>query len=614
VSTKPEYTDVQIGRLEALRSSLQRTDRVMAESRTVSLTFSYQEKKGTPAPAYLNGQDITICLGWIEDPASQEGLVHILGLNAHELAHYLYSVGVETLKKRYVSVGSVPISPKFHEAYRILEDQRIETLMSAKYRRTEKYFSYPVIAHMVNDKSTWPSAFLLTHGRRYLPKKVRTMFRDIFEDIHKTQVTDEFASIIDEFRLLSFTTVQAQQHACVLVDKFARLMEQNFLHSSGGGDDHPASSATVSSAETDEDVRLAVLLTEMQDERDQGGDQDAGRGDGEDGSDGQDQDSADGRSAGNGPDGDDQSSQKPGFGVSTSGAGGQDLKEALEDVISALIVSEEIVNDVQNLLRAMNDTGAGMTSILPALRTNTAPVTPDMVEESARMQEELRRLWASLDPGWVWDQPDGRVDMNRAAVAREPEDYEHIYTAWDEGQQENSGVHYAMLVDFSSSMGTKDDGKKSRIRSASEAVWEVKHALQEIEAKGTVLAYNDGCYSLYELDDRVERGQFDVISANGSTEPRDALREARRILNMSPMRNRLLVVVSDGEWWNNSTGSDGYPELIGGTDAVKLAILIGPVKFNYGQCFDTVIRVPDARQIFPAVGSTVTRMIERNAH
>lgn len=253
-------------RLEGLRRSLTTTDRVLS-GKDVTLTFSREDD--ATAPAHSAGGNIVIELGKIPNLGSSSALVEILGLNYHELAHVRYGVQREQLSYKILSSQR---HHRFWEAYRALEEGRVETLLAAKYAKMKKYFAYPVIKYFVKDQKTWPTAFLFTYGRRYLPLKIRETFRDIFNRTYGG--AGEFADIIDKYRVIAFTSQDRIRTGALLINQFAELLDRYNVpalttHDSSGSD-------TTTDEETGEDAVEAKDQALEQDEKEEEGEDGSG--------------------------------------------------------------------------------------------------------------------------------------------------------------------------------------------------------------------------------------------------------------------------------------------------------------------------------------------------
>lgn len=679
--------DILATRLEGLRRSLQLTDRVISGKHDLTLTFSQEDSKD---PARHIAGAITVFTKKVPKIASASGLVHVLGLNYHELAHVRYSIDPTTLRNKYSGM-------RFMEAYQILEEARVETLMCAKYGKAGKYFAYPVIEHFVNERGTWNVAFLYTHGRRYLPRNIRDTFREKFDKKYGSRnwygksvgPSKEFAAVIDAYRVLSFTDNASKNRAGVLINQFEKLLtkhqipDQVLPHQDqnqpvpqpyGGGkqlqqaqeekrredqqkqeEAEEAKQKAEKQDEEEEKGKDGSGFGKKEEEEDEGGEDEAednGSGsepDEDEGSDPQDDESEseEGESEGSGrrqdqkEDGDDAGADQPGSGSGDSdddesgqpgnaGASGQsgagddgdgsdqdsegsgagaadgslnashavgtdwELSRALEDALGTVLHDQDTQDEVGRLQDAM-DSSIGLTSTLDRFPDNwyknLKPVTPAMMAESEAIATVLRELWAKMEPGWEFGLSEGtRIDMNRAALAQDTDDYETIYVDWNEGQQDNSGLEVVILIDRSGSM------VGSKIIYASQHLWELMKAIQEVDASVTALCYDHRANTLYHREDQVTVAGYVHIAHDGGTNPYDALKEAKRILSMSEKPNKLLIVCTDGEWQNEQNCGKVLEE----TDAVRVAIQIGHPGFRGFSCEDK----------FHIIGKTQGRIIE----
>lgn len=692
-------------RLEGLRRSLSITDRVLAD-RNVILTFG-REAKAT-APAHSTGDRITIELGLIPDLGTSSALVEILGLNYHELAHVRYGVKRDKL---WSAVFVNQRHPRFLEAYRVMEEARVETLLAAKYAKMKKYFAYPVIKYYVKDQRAWPTAFLFTHGRRYLPLKIRETFRDIFDRAFGG--TREFADLIDRYRVIAFTDVQRIRDGALLINEFARLMEKYHLpeaqtHDSTEDDTNPDSrnnpryentTKEKSSEDTKEDSEQAKSQTEKQDQKeksgddgsgfhdeeeeededgeseDGGGEDDSGDQSDESGDEDQSQDSGggqdqegDGDRSGDSDDQDDDGKSESGRpGKSGKGAnqqkdsldqpkqngkgqgGGnaptppvrsrreptkQELKEQrqellgeMSDVLDTVLGDEDVQIDVENLKSAMED-DSGLSSSL-ARHENSRdddlkPVTTGMLSEADQLKDALRQIWALMEPGWQYGLSEGnRIDMSRAALAQSADDYDSIYADWQEGQQENAGLEVVIVADESESTsdvvplpeeaGILNSMKTKKVTVISRQIWELMYALQEVEARVTVLSFESQSRTMYDREDRVTTKGYVHLTPRGGTNPTQALIEATRIFRASEMPNKLLITVSDGAW--DYWAINNCPAVLNQMEGVtKVAVVVDTdgeeYEFELADKFDVVRRTNGP--IFDVMADAVTKIVEGN--
>lgn len=325
-------------RLEGLRRSLTTTDRVLS-GRDVILTFSRDDEASSPA--HSAGDRITVELGNIPDLGSNSALVEILGLNYHELAHVRYGVKQSKLSN---AVLYSQRHTRFMEAYRALEEARVETLLAAKYAKMKKYFAYPVIKYFVKDQDRWPTAFLFLHGRRYLPMKIRDTFRNMFEKSYGG--TREFADIIDKYRVIPFSDQSRIRAGANLINEFAKLLDKYRVpvlqtHNSVGDDEdqmindpysgskHTGTSKDTSDEETKDDAEEAKEQAKEQDEKESQGEDGSGFNDQEE-EDGEPEE-GEGADDGSGDESEDEPAEDGGEGESEGSGGGEDQEGEDDD-------------------------------------------------------------------------------------------------------------------------------------------------------------------------------------------------------------------------------------------------------------------------------------------
>lgn len=296
--------DILMTRLEGLRRALELTDRVLS-GRNTTLKFNLDCYEGSE-PAISYGDDITVNVGTIKDLGSNSTLVKILGLNYHEVGHVRYSVNPTLL----YNVIDRPHS-RFVEAFQVLEEARIETLLSAKYAKMKKYFTYAVVEFFVEDKRTWDNAFLFTHGRKYLPADIRRTFRDTFVKVHGKEAVKKFAELIDKYRVLSFRKEVGRAEGARIIEEFAKLLgDLSMPNMAPHSSLRSKNASSCPKADTDEDAEEAKHQAQQQEEEEsEEHDED---GEDEDDSEDEPDSGSDDVPSGVGQDDDDQSDDAPG--------------------------------------------------------------------------------------------------------------------------------------------------------------------------------------------------------------------------------------------------------------------------------------------------------------
>lgn len=495
-------------RLEGMRRSLELTDGVICKRSSISVRFAKGNQK---YPAWCSSGHITIAVDMIPDLMSVRGMGTLIGLNYHEVAHTLYSP--ESLDDLLVSEAK---STNFGDAYRILEENRVETLMIGRYSAVRKNFLLPVLTFLKRSNSGFDrELFLLTHGRRYIPRQIRKSYRELFEKEYGAGVTTECADIIDQYRFVTLTTSVDYLTAGDLVNRLAEIMQANDITVPSPDEDAVSGTPTRGAARANEKKpepshkdREKDAEKAKRQEEDDGAHSGAGSGFGEAGDDRKDDleeqsgqsgagDPQDGGGEDDGPDepvsedggrggqdlpGEAGRPQASGSGPQRSGEhqGGPDrtgdpapsdgigteedkspkqqvpenIYDEIENEISKLLRDEEVLQKVMALRKASDDHIA-QNSVLaenPA-RRKSWPVTSQMVRRSEALGQRLQELWAQIESGWNFGVSEGsRLDMNRIFSAQTDEDLENVYIDWEPGRQESSGSEWVIVADESESM------------------------------------------------------------------------------------------------------------------------------------------------------------------
>lgn len=647
--------DRQETRLEGMRRALEMTDGVVCRRQDISVQFV---KGGQKHPAWCLQGRITIAVDQIPDLMSVRGMGTLIGLNYHEVAHTLYSP---------VNSNSLTITrtknPHFEEAYRLLEENRVETLMIGRYAEVRKHFLLPVLTFLeMTDTQSDDELFLLTHGRRYIPKQIRSSYREYFENRYGKPVAQKCADIIGQYRFVVLATKGDFRVAGDLVNELAMVLDSEGI--SNLAPDEPmvggtavidlmaaAGAPSADFQKNSTDQKKDADKAKQQEEKDDAAEQGAGGVSGEGGqapsggpeeAAGEDDggDSQDGGGEDDGPDesapedggrgGKDQPgkagrpapsgvrsggsddapgrSDRSGDPASSSGVGTEEgvsttlapheMADEIQQEINNLLKDADVLSKVRSLRNAMDDHVA-QNSVLSEddARRSKHPVTAAMVRRSDDLYQQLQEMWAQIEPGWKFGVSDGsRLDMNRVFSAQTDEEMENVYVNWEEGRQESSGLEVVLVGDESESMsGYRSQvlgaGGKKRYHIASEGVWELRYALDRVGAKSTVLTFQTGSQVLYHRDEETDPGHYHLFSSTGGTYPKDAITEARRILAVSEMPYKLMIVYTDGQWLGNDT--DIQESLESMDDAVKVCAVIHgdkerPWVFSYKDQFDVV--------------------------
>ncbi|MFE9742920.1 vWA domain-containing protein [Streptomyces sp. NPDC006477] len=648
VVTDPKVAkeDKRRARLGALAVTLTKTDRILTGRDDVVMTFNidgpglWSPMKNVPA--WNDGKRITLNAPKLPSIESASGLITCLGLNHHEVAHILFSLGNHTPFIEHIrDMG-------WFLTYNMLEDARIETLLSGQYISARKYLTAPVLHFIVEDEEAWPTAHLLTYGRRYLPLDVRREFAKRFVGT-KVQ-RKEAERIIDAYRVLDLSDVSKHQTAQKLVKEMHDLLQilipslpqpqQDSFGSHkgcGGVDTFTNDRAKVAKAEKEASRRDDEDDDEDEQPWDDDGSMDddsgddessdpsessSGRGkgdpDGDDagasgsgGTSDQDDDGSDpagSQGGGNGSSqgGEDQDGEGNGLDVdesTPSGGGSGSSKETVKNLakaaLDAIEESPDVQDEITRLQNAMNDSN-NVDAVLPKAKFRELPPSVDAASASALTVREFQNLRTKFEPGWEFGTDHGRVNIARAMTADFGDT--DIYDSWDEGREEDSALECVILLDSSGSMG-------NMMASASEAAWVVKRGVDEVDGLSTIITFDGYTNKLFSRSERANPSAVrHVADMGGSTRPEQGMREARIIFGQSERPNKLFVLITDGGFMG---ADEMYRPLLESISATRVYIGINETSSpGLADCYDAHAKVTHPSQIAPIIRAAVTSMLD----
>ena len=187
-----------IERIGALTRVLQKADRVL-----VGEPVNVNVVNGGPAPAWSNGKSVTLNANQVTalDLAS---MVQVHGLNYHEVAHVLYTPRQSSVIGKWIDGHASSYARwEIHRAFNMLEDQRIETLLTGRFPSVAPYLTATIARWILGNGGSMETTYALIRGRRYLPLSVRSAVRDRFVD---QSALPELCEIVDAYRELVYPT------------------------------------------------------------------------------------------------------------------------------------------------------------------------------------------------------------------------------------------------------------------------------------------------------------------------------------------------------------------------------------------------------------------------
>lgn len=575
MTTLMPSSDEHIARLEAMSRVFARANRILSAE---DVSCSVVDDHFNSAPAWSDGRHITFNASRIYNIASIEDIVQVTGFNYHELSHVLYT------PRKNTKIVSEVLANGWNDAFNILEDQRIESMLTAIYPATIPYFIATFTRYCTASPEDWKANFIIMHGRRYLPIAMRNEFRRQFA--HQKYVK-QIEKIIDEYRKLVFPT--DNDRAIALVEKFHRILltinmvkpKDPFGHICGQRPIISVGSSAPVGEQQDTQDAVDYLDEELEERDAEDLDDDAdtdtdeesdsddsvegtGKGSADSDEDSDDEESDTEGGAGSADDSEDDDADSDINAPSDGGVSGgdtdvsNDLPDNYEEVMKLLgaikdkvMQSADVLADAKNKQEAITSGDGEVTISLSSRRYTEQPVA---VEDNLLVDEfayELKKLRTDADPYWESRNSSGRVNIDRAMRG---DDFNEIFDSFREGQIDSTEVEAVILLDISSSMAY-------RMAEASKAMWVIKSALESINANVTVLAFNDSTHLLYDKDDLADTSKFRVFGSENNTQPNNAIRQALKVFDATQRGNKICFFVTDGEW-DGDYGVEGNDELI----------------------------------------------------
>lgn len=588
--------------MNALGAVFQRTDqmltgkpvrvRVVEDARMPHAAWTQQDNTDRQSVIHFNLEKI----GGLNTP---EDIVRITGLNIHEVSHVMFTPHIPMMGRGNPMADVIRTLPRGMDAFNILEDQRIETMMVLTFPSSRHYFNAAISDYILNGSDEQlMSAWMLVHGRRYVGDDLREALRKLFI---APDVLPELERIIDDYRTLDLYMRGDLFHGSKLVNRFHELvfggdMENppQYAHSDQHMTGEPTSedkaaasnaSAKVKAGKDETDDRSGEPEDQEgngdqssggeegdQDDEQDGeggssgnkdaddtdlGDDDDGSGSGEEGDEEQDAQGKPGGSRGSdaasGADGDKKRSAGRGSGGKGAGDGGpktdtsilNKARDIASNLLDEALNDEGIVNETRTTQRAAKYAPHHDTIEIHRGWHHEARPEPALIAQ--RFAVRLGRMRDEVDPGWERHQPEGRINVQRAMHGDPLGD---VWDTWTEGKQDATDIEIVMAVDVSGSMG-------SHVYSLSNAAWIIKAASDRLGMPCTVYAFDHGGFLVYKADEKAVPDRYPNTPATGGTAPHRIIIECARVLTRSRRKKKLLIMMSDGAWAGHPLA--GYP-------------------------------------------------------
>lgn len=601
---KDEETQLRAVRLNALCRVYEQADRVISGD---PVTINVVEDG--PAPAWSDGQSITFNASEIEE-MDLETLTQINGLNYHELAHHLYTPRKGTTFMKWV------LENDYLESANMLEDQRIETLLVARYPSIIPYLTATVARWLSSSPDEAIGNYMLVRGRRYLPIEIRQAFRDMFA---KPELVPVIADIVDQYRVLAFPRDYAEGQKLIkrwndeVLQKLdfpkmpqgpsgcssrdavskgrpepGKAQERDAKKAKGMGQAEAPNAQRKptlrkpTNTNTSHQPLTAEEALEIREQAHEAG-----------------QNQRISIQAGEGH-------------VESVGGIPTNVQEMLEDTIQTVLERKDVQQDIKTKQKVIVGGDGKHDDAIKKGKFDRTTVPSESMVLYRKFARELQRLRDECEPMWHREEASGKLNVQRAIRGCE---IDEAFDRWDEGN-DGADVEAVIMVDRSGSMSSGRNDMHASI-----ACWTIKRALEQIGAPVTVYAFDDKAELAYGREELADRMHFKFIYGNGGTNPYSTLLAAEQLLISSRKKNKMLFMITDGAFDSNK--NDEVIERISKRGVLTIMTLImddremqyyedrGMEEKSWRHGTEVYGRIKSAKDLLPFAKSVVTGAIKK---
>ena len=171
-----------------------------------------------------------------------------------------------------------------------------------------------------------------------------------------------------------------------------------------------------------------------------------------------------------------------------------------------------------------------------------------------KIKDVLQTLRVDIEPGWLKDQTLGKINIQKYISERERGTLNETFNLWNEGQEQDVTCEVVILVDISGSM-------QDFINETSRMLWTLKKAFQHFDIDVTVFSFNSDVALVFSKKEKVQENKILCLDVYGGTNPSKAILYANKIFKVSRKEHKILITLTDGEWFNSAECDSYYKEL-----------------------------------------------------
>jgi hypothetical protein len=525
--------------LDSISNVYQTADKIIIGDN--ELVVSVVDDKELDTNASNNGREIIFNANLIED-INSDTITSLHGLNYHEVSHILFSPRAGSALGQFIKDN------KLVRAFNMLEEGRIEGLMSAKYPSTRLFLEASVTDYVLKgDPDNWAGMFPVITGRTNLDLDIRQAIADKFIKQYGLGLTELIHDIVHSYRVLVFPTDFDKAKELLL--KFAEIV---------GLDDIPPHETPVPTPTNGGCGHGKPILTKgkplsgKEQERLQkrnGNSPTEKLGDNA------------GNGAGNGVEGVDDKT------ITSLDDTDKAIAKKLDERINAIKNDSAVKREVGDTRKAING-NTDTRSTIKDVKCEVTKPNEQAIMYARQFGQELERLVRDSDPNWERFLPSGKLNISRT-MNPDVNSISEMFDVWDIGN-EATEIEAVLLLDNSGSMG-------GYMRDVCENAWIIKRGIESIEGKVSVFAFDHETKKMYDRDEKALAREYKYLWARGSTNPFRGLIEAERVLTASDKPIKLAFIVTDGTW-SETEECDSVIKRLNDKGVLTIVVFMGDYK------------------------------------
>lgn len=484
------------------------------------------------APAWSDANNIYINKEYFNNTFPQPvelpwiDAINVRGMGLHETAHVLLTPRMG--ERVVIDVRK----NNMWDAFNILEDQRIEMAMTQMFSGVADWLTAIIAQHIINTPQSVAHALELAWGRKFLDKSVRQM---LFDNYVKPDQAVRITQLIDEYITLNLADKNVQPRAVEIIKEFHELRQnskaQAYMQGGWQMSSQACSDPYGHTKRYDNSQNVRSKDTKPLDKKQQQALMEKVL-------DAVKQDDVDGD--GNATDKQSDDSTQAGNATTSQPMDAQDwANKTMQDIQTKH--RRSIENTTKQLTGEASASNGSRTETPEMYEHYPSAPSAEAVAAVKSFSRELQLLKSEYEAAWHRGVDRGRLNvqqyMNGAAI-------DECFDMWDDSTDNAVDLECVIVLDTSSSMS-------SMFNDTSNAMWAIKRSLDKFGASTTVVTFDHTTHVLYKPTDKADRVSRRMPRQLGdSTEPVDALRYARQVLLSSKRSVKLMIILTDGEWWS----------------------------------------------------------------